>query len=76
VEAVPLVLPWKLLKDCFRKVGDNCYVPIGSHHRASFLPDKCCMVYFSDMTPALATFHVTGGIAAPKGIKLIPDSTL
>jgi xanthine dehydrogenase YagS FAD-binding subunit len=63
----------KLFKDCFRKGGNDCYAPGGENqYHAIFPADNCCMVFPSDMAPALTALQARIEAATPRGTKLIP----
>ncbi len=62
-----------LFKDCLRKGGNNCYAADGENqYHAITGISGCCMVYPSDMAPALTAFNAKVEIATPKGNKMIP----
>ena len=63
----------KLFKDCLRKGGNNCYAPDGENQYHAILGTSgCCMVYPSDMAPALSALNARVEIATPKGNKTVP----
>jgi len=63
----------KLFSDCIRKGGANCYAKDGENqYHAIMGGDICCMVYPSDMAPALIALDAKAEIAGPKGMRTIP----
>jgi xanthine dehydrogenase YagS FAD-binding subunit len=63
----------KLFKDCLRKGGDNCYAQSGENqYHAIMGAEGCCMVYPSDLAPALMALNARVEIATPKGNKTVP----
>jgi xanthine dehydrogenase YagS FAD-binding subunit len=63
----------KLFSDCMRKGGANCYAKDGENqYHAIMGGDICCMVYPSDMAPALIALDAKAEIAGPKGMRTIP----
>ena len=63
----------KLFPDCFRKGGNNCYVPGGENrYHAVFGGANCYMVYPSDLAPALMALNARVEIASPKGSRMVP----
>ena len=62
----------KLFSDCMRKGGANCYAKDGENqYHAIMGGDICCMVYPSDMAPALIALDAKAEIAGPKGMRTI-----
>jgi xanthine dehydrogenase YagS FAD-binding subunit len=62
-----------LFKDCLRKGGGNCYAPDGENQYHAIIGNSgCCMVYPSDMAPALMALNARVEIATPKGNKTVP----
>ncbi len=62
-----------LFPDCFRKGGNNCYVPGGENrYHALFGGANCYMVYPSDLAPALIALNAKAEIASPKGSRMVP----
>ena len=63
----------RLFKDCLRKGGGNCYAADGENqYHAITGVSGCCMVYPSDMAPALTALNAKVEIATPKGNKMVP----
>jgi xanthine dehydrogenase YagS FAD-binding subunit len=62
-----------LFKDCRRKGGGTCYAPDGENqYHAIFGNSVCCMVYPSDMAPALIALNAKVEIGNPKGNRIVP----
>jgi xanthine dehydrogenase YagS FAD-binding subunit len=62
-----------LFKDCLRKGGGNCYAHEGENQLHAIIGNSgCCMVYPSDMAPALMALNARVEIATPKGNKTVP----
>jgi len=62
-----------VFKDCLRKGGGNCYAVDGENQYHAILGSSgCCMVYPSDLAPALIALNARVEIAAPKGIRMVP----
>jgi xanthine dehydrogenase YagS FAD-binding subunit len=62
-----------LFKDCLRKGGGNCYASGGENQYHAIIGNSgCCMVYPSDMAPALMALNARVEIATPQGNKAIP----
>jgi xanthine dehydrogenase YagS FAD-binding subunit len=62
-----------IFKDCLRKGGGNCYAVDGENqYHAIIGTGGCCMVYPSDLAPALMALNARVEIAAPKGNRLVP----
>jgi xanthine dehydrogenase YagS FAD-binding subunit len=62
-----------LFKDCLRKGGGNCYAHDGENQYHAIIGNGgCCMVYPSDMAPALMALNARVEIATPKGNKMVP----
>jgi len=63
----------RLFKDCLRKGGGNCYASNGENQYHAIIGNSvCCMVYPSDMAPALTALNARVEIATPKGNKMVP----
>ncbi len=61
-----------LFKDCLRKGGANCYASNGENQYHAIMGNSgCCMVYPSDMAPALMALDAKVEIATPKGHKTV-----
>jgi xanthine dehydrogenase YagS FAD-binding subunit len=59
-------------KDCLRKGGGNCYAPDGENQYHAIIGNSgCCMVYPSDMAPALIALNARVEIATPKGNRTV-----
>lgn len=62
----------RLFKDCLRKGGGNCYASNGENQYHAIIGNSvCCMVYPSDMAPALMALNARVEIATPKGNKTV-----
>lgn len=62
-----------LFKDCLRKGGDNCFAVDGENQYHAIVGSSgCCMVYPSDLAPALIALNAKVEIAAPKGNRTVP----
>ena len=60
-------------KDCLRKGGGNCYASNGENQYHAIIGNSvCCMVYPSDMAPALTALNARVEIAGPKGNRMVP----
>ena len=65
----------KLFSDCLRKGGGTCYAqPAESENQyhAILGGEPCCMVYPSDLAPALIALDAKAEIVGPKGKKTVP----
>jgi xanthine dehydrogenase YagS FAD-binding subunit len=65
----------KLFTDCLRKGGGTCYAreaEAENQYHAILGGEPCCMVYPSDMAPALIALDAKAEIAGPKGKRLVP----
>jgi xanthine dehydrogenase YagS FAD-binding subunit len=63
----------KLFKNCLRKGGNDCYAQSGENqYHAIMGAEGCCMVFPSDMAPALMALNAKVEIATPKGNRTIP----
>ncbi|MFB3887304.1 MAG: xanthine dehydrogenase family protein subunit M [Thermodesulfobacteriota bacterium] len=61
-----------LFKDCLRKGGGSCYAPNGENQYHAIIGNSvCCMVYPSDMAPALTALNAKVEIAGPKGNRMV-----
>ncbi len=61
-----------LFRDCLRKGGSTCYALDGENQYHAILGGKgCCMVYPSDMAPALMALNAGVEIAGPKGNRTV-----
>ena len=61
-----------LFNNCRRKGGNTCYALGGENQYHAITGIKgCCMVYPSDMAPALMALNAKVEIATPKGNKMI-----
>lgn len=62
-----------LFTDCLRKGGGTCYALDGENqYHAVIGGNGCCMVYPSDMAPALIALNARVEIATAKGAKMVP----
>ena len=62
----------RLFKDCLRKGGGNCYASDGENQYHAIIGNSvCCMVYPSDMAPALMALNARVEIATPKGNRTV-----
>ena len=62
----------RLFTDCLRKGGNNCYAPEGENQYHAIIGNSvCCMVYPSDMAPALMALNARVEIATPKGNRTV-----
>jgi xanthine dehydrogenase YagS FAD-binding subunit len=62
-----------VFKDCLRKGGGNCYAVDGENqYHAIMGTGGCCMVYPSDLAPALMALNAKVEIATPKGNRTVP----
>ena len=62
-----------LFNDCLRKGGGNCYAPDGENQYHAIIGNSvCCMVYPSDMAPALTALNARVEIATSKGNRMVP----
>jgi xanthine dehydrogenase YagS FAD-binding subunit len=62
-----------LFNDCLRKGGSTCYALGGENQYHAIIGSSgCCMVYPSDMAPALMALNAKVEIATPKGNKIVP----
>lgn len=62
-----------LFNDCLRKGGSSCYALGGENqYHAVIGISRCCMVYPSDMAPALIALNASVEIATAKGNKMVP----
>lgn len=62
-----------LFKDCLRKGGGNCFAVDGENqYHAIIGASGCCMVYPSDLAPALIALNAKVEIATPKGNRTVP----
>jgi xanthine dehydrogenase YagS FAD-binding subunit len=62
-----------VFKDCLRKGGNNCFAVDGENQYHAILGSSgCCMVYPSDLAPALMALNARVEIAAPKGNRVVP----
>jgi xanthine dehydrogenase YagS FAD-binding subunit len=62
-----------IFKDCLRKGGGNCYAADGENqYHAIIDTGGCCMVYPSDLAPALMALNARVEIATPKGNRMVP----
>jgi len=62
-----------LFKDCLRKGGGNCFAVNGENqYHAIIGASGCCMVYPSDLAPALMALNAKVEIATPKGNRTVP----
>jgi xanthine dehydrogenase YagS FAD-binding subunit len=63
----------KLFKNCLRKGGNDCYAQSGENQYHAILgAEGCCMVFPSDMAPALMALNAKVEIATPKGSRTVP----
>ncbi len=63
----------KLFKNCLRKGGNDCYAQGGENQYHAILgAEGCCMVYPSDLAPALTALNAKVEIAGPKGSRTVP----
>jgi xanthine dehydrogenase YagS FAD-binding subunit len=63
----------KLFRDCLRKGGNDCYAQSGENQYHAILgAEGCCMVFPSDMAPALMALNAKVEIATPKGNRTVP----
>ncbi len=63
----------KLFRDCLRKGGNDCYAQSGENqYHAIMGAEGCCMVFPSDMAPALMALNAKVEIATPKGNRTVP----
>jgi xanthine dehydrogenase YagS FAD-binding subunit len=62
-----------LFAGCLRKGGGNCYAQDGENQYHAILEnDICCMVYPSDLAPALMALDARVEIAGQKGTRVVP----
>ena len=62
-----------LFKECLRKGGGNCFAVNGENqYHAIIGASGCCMVYPSDLAPALMALNAKVEIATPKGNRTVP----
>jgi xanthine dehydrogenase YagS FAD-binding subunit len=62
-----------LFNNCHRKGGNTCYALGGENQYHAIAGIKgCCMVYPSDLAPALIALNARAEIATPKGNKMLP----
>ncbi len=62
-----------VFKDCLRKGGGNCFAADGENqYHAIIDTGGCCMVYPSDLAPALIALNARVEIATPKGNRMVP----
>jgi xanthine dehydrogenase YagS FAD-binding subunit len=63
-----------VFKDCLRKGGGNCYAADGEnqYHAIFGIGGGCCIVYPSDLAPALVALNAKVEIATPKGNRMVP----
>jgi xanthine dehydrogenase YagS FAD-binding subunit len=62
-----------LFQDCLRKGGSTCYALDGENQYHAIIGGSgCCMVYPSDMAPALIALNAGVEIAGPKGNRILP----
>jgi xanthine dehydrogenase YagS FAD-binding subunit len=62
-----------VFKDCLRKGGGNCFAADGENqYHAIIGTGGCCMVYPSDLAPALIALNARVEIATPKGNRMVP----
>jgi xanthine dehydrogenase YagS FAD-binding subunit len=62
-----------VFKDCLRKGGGNCFAVDGENqYHAIIGTGGCCMVYPSDLAPALVALNARVEIATPKGNRTVP----
>ncbi len=62
-----------VFNNCLRKGGGVCYALGGENqYHAVIGSSGCCMVYPSDMAPALTALDATVEIAGPKGNRRVP----
>jgi xanthine dehydrogenase YagS FAD-binding subunit len=62
-----------VFKDCLRKGGGNCFAVDGENQYHAILGSSgCCMVYPSDLAPALMALNARVEIATPKGNRMVP----
>ena len=62
-----------VFKDCLRKGGGNCFAVDGENqYHAIIGTGGCCMVYPSDLAPALIALNARVEIATPKGNRTVP----
>ena len=62
-----------VFKDCLRKGGGNCFAVDGENqYHAIIGTGGCCMVYPSDLAPALIALNARVEIATPKGNRMVP----
>jgi len=62
-----------VFKDCLRKGGGNCFAADGENqYHAIIGTGGCCMVYPSDLAPALMALNAKVEIATPKGNRTVP----
>ena len=63
----------KLFRDCLRKGGNDCYAQSGENqYHAIMGAEGCCMVFPSDLAPALMALNAKVEIATPKGNRTVP----
>ncbi len=63
----------KLFNDCLRKGGHTCYAQDGENQYHAIIGNSvCCMVYPSDMAPALTALNARVEIATSKGNRMVP----
>ena len=63
----------RLFRDCLRKGGGNCYASNGENQYHAIIGNSvCCMVYPSDMAPALTALNARVEIATSKGNRMVP----
>jgi xanthine dehydrogenase YagS FAD-binding subunit len=61
-----------LFNNCLRKGGNTCYALGGENQYHAITGIRgCCMVYPSDLAPALMALNAKVEIAAPKGNKMV-----
>ncbi len=62
-----------LFSDCLRKGGTSCYALDGENQYHAITGSRgCCMVYPSDMAPALMALNANVEIATAKSHKVVP----
>jgi len=62
-----------VFKDCLRKGGGNCFAADGENQYHAIIGiGGCCMVYPSDLAPALIALNARVEIATPKGNRMVP----
>ena len=62
-----------LFNNCRRKGGNTCYALSGENQYHAIIGSRgCCMVYPSDLAPALMALKAGVEIAGPKGNRTIP----